>query len=290
MALELFSPPASPGLTSQVATITEQLGAFVADLGPDILLGADATSRYADFARMERLVMVGKTLLAPPGSPTRATGRLRATCLRPACWSTSRGSRPARPSAPWRPASASPRCPPWKQPTAGVALRVPRRPNSPRRPPWTHGPRPCGWPAPSTSPFRPPRERCPRFKATSSARDPSAPAQRINANRSSAHWTDPDGTFCYRGTDTSERGCPFGPHPFPVANRLRSARRASAPYTGHGQVDLPAPATGMVRVDLDALNRGHAERRAPAEFTPLPPFGQEPDPGLDRKPEPPPRR
>src|SRR5271165_6250810 len=65
MASDLSASPASPGLTSQVATLSERLGALVDALDPDTLLGADATALYADFARMERFVVAAKTLLAP---------------------------------------------------------------------------------------------------------------------------------------------------------------------------------------------------------------------------------
>ena len=59
------SPPAAHGLTSQVATLTGLLGAFVADLEPDTLLGSDAADLYAAVARLERLVGAAKCLLAP---------------------------------------------------------------------------------------------------------------------------------------------------------------------------------------------------------------------------------
>ena len=65
MASDHSTTPASPGLTSQVATLTGLLGAFVADLDPDTLLGADATALYASLAKLERLVGAAKCLLAP---------------------------------------------------------------------------------------------------------------------------------------------------------------------------------------------------------------------------------
>ena len=65
MALDHSIPPASPGLTSQVATLTGLLGAFVADLEPDTLLGSDAAALYAGVAKLERLVVAAKCLLAP---------------------------------------------------------------------------------------------------------------------------------------------------------------------------------------------------------------------------------
>ena len=54
-----------PGLAARTASVSELLGALVADLDPDTLLGSDAASLYADFARIERLVGAAKTLLAP---------------------------------------------------------------------------------------------------------------------------------------------------------------------------------------------------------------------------------
>ena len=46
-----------PGLTARTNSVSELLGALVADLDPDTLLGSDAASLYADFARIERLVV-----------------------------------------------------------------------------------------------------------------------------------------------------------------------------------------------------------------------------------------
>ena len=65
MASDHSTAPASPGLTSQVATLTGLLGSFVADLDPDTLLGADAAALYSSLAKLERLVGAAKCLLAP---------------------------------------------------------------------------------------------------------------------------------------------------------------------------------------------------------------------------------
>jgi hypothetical protein len=49
---------------------------------------------------------------------------------------------------------------------------------------------------------------------------------RTHANRSFASWNDPDGTFCYKGTDTADRGAQILNHINSVANGLRRQRRA----------------------------------------------------------------
>jgi len=63
-ASESSSPTPAVGLTSQVATATGLLRAFVADLEPDTLLGRDAADLHAAVAGWERLVGEAKLLLA----------------------------------------------------------------------------------------------------------------------------------------------------------------------------------------------------------------------------------
>ena len=239
MALDLSSSPASPGLTSQVATLTELLGEFVAVLVPDTLLGADAASLYADFARMERLVTTAKLLLAPriaasghwesvghrsPASlladiegvsagqakRTLATGQ-RLTSL-PSMEEAVRQGRLSGPKVAELAEAAS------LDPRAETLLLAGSEYES----------------------LQATKERCLRFKATSPGQDPLATAQRIHARRSFAHWTDADGTFCYRGTDTPERGAALLARIIPAARRLRSARRASTSDASHAQSDAPA--------------------------------------------------
>jgi hypothetical protein len=190
MAMDLSSPPASLGLTSQVATLTEQVGAFVADLVPDTLLGADAASHYADFARMERLVMAGKTLLAARianSSHWEIAGYRSAASLLAdiegvaALYGSS--FRQVRPSGP-------------KAAELTEAATLYRRAETLLLAGSEH------------ELLQATKERCQRFKATSSACDPLATTRRIHAHRSFAHWTDPGGTFCYRGSDTPDRGWP----------------------------------------------------------------------------------
>ncbi len=59
------SGAADPGLCSRIDVVDRQLAALVADLEPDRVLGSEAASLYGAFARLERLVVAAKTLLAP---------------------------------------------------------------------------------------------------------------------------------------------------------------------------------------------------------------------------------
>ena len=56
---------ADPGVAARMSSLTDGLGSLVADLDPELLLGSDAASLYAAFCRLERLIVAGKTLLAP---------------------------------------------------------------------------------------------------------------------------------------------------------------------------------------------------------------------------------
>jgi len=101
------SGAADPGLSFRVDSIDRLLAALVADLEPDRVLGAEAASLYGAFARLERLVVAAKTLLAPPRSPPRATGSPRVTAARPASSPPWKGSPRVRRVGPWRPDNGS---------------------------------------------------------------------------------------------------------------------------------------------------------------------------------------
>ena len=257
MALDLSSPPASPGLTSQVATLTEQLGEFVADLVPDTLLGADAASLYADVARMERLVAAAKLLLAPW---IAASGH----------WETAGHRSPASLLADIEGVSAS-----QAKRTLVTGQRLTSLPSMEEavRQGRLSGPKVAELTEAATldpraeaqllagsedESLQATKERCLRFKATSPAEDPLATAQRIHARRSFAHWTDRDGTFCYRGTDTPERGAALLARIIPVARRLRSARRASTPDARHAPTDAPTDTSTDTPPESEAALRADA--------------------------------
>jgi hypothetical protein len=277
-----------------MASVSDALGSLVADLDPDTLVGSDAASLYADFAKLERLVTAAKTLLAP---------RIATSGL----WETQGHRSPASLLAS------------LEGGTAGQAKRIletgRRLTSLPSVEAALRQGRLSGHKAAEITdaaaldpraetlllagsedePLCATKERCQRFKATSARHDPLATAQRVHAGRSFSHWTGPDGAFHYQGTDTPERGAALLARLVPAANRLRSARRAAATDspadpppepeaalradalfslvtggstttgttepvlpTADDLIDRPAPATVMVRVDRDALLRGHA--------------------------------
>ena len=63
----------SAGLGARLATARSGLASVVADLDPARLTGADAIGLYESLVAVERLVVAGKTLLAP-GSRPRGCG------------------------------------------------------------------------------------------------------------------------------------------------------------------------------------------------------------------------
>ena len=217
-----------PGLGSRMASVSDALGALVADLDPDTLAGADATALYAVSPGWSAWWRRPRPCW-PPGSPPRAPGRRRATAPRPGCSPPWRAARPARPGARWRPASAWAPCPRSRRPSGRAGCRGPRPPRSPTPPPSIPGAETLllagseRRAAPGGT-----KERCQRFRATSARHDPLAGARRIHAQRSLLHWTDAEGAFCFTGRDTPERGAALLARLVPAADRLRHARRAAA--------------------------------------------------------------
>jgi hypothetical protein len=284
-----------PGLSTRMASISDALGSLLADLDPDTLLGSDAVSLYADFARMERLVVAAKTLLAPRIASSghwEAEGHRSPASLLADLEGGSAGQARRTLETGQRLASL---------PSIEAAVRQGRlsgQKAAELTDAATLDPRveTLLLAGSEDEPLRATKERCQRFKATSSRHDPLAAAQRIHARRSFTHWTAGDGTFHYTGQDTPERGAALLAHLVPAANRLRSARRAAAtgltpegPHepeaalradalfllvtggrttaspatteptlpTAEDLIDRPVPATVMVRVDAEALVRGH---------------------------------
>ncbi len=216
-----------PGLSARMSSLSAALGAVVADLDPGLLLGSDAASLYGDFCRLERWVTAGKTLLAPRIAESghweteghRSPAALLATleggtsgqakrtldngkrlvdlpgteeALRQGSLSGSKLSEVTQ-AASLDPASES-------SLLAGI----------------------------DAEPLHVIKERCQQIRATSTRNDPLAALARNHALRSFASWTTADGAFCFEGRDTPERGAALLARLVPVANRLRSDRRAAA--------------------------------------------------------------
>ncbi len=151
------------------------------------------------------------------------------------------------------------------------------------------------------------RNRCRELKATQANKDPRATHHRIHANRHFRHWTDAEGAFCYAGRDVPEVGAAILAAIADQMKRMRAAERgpgtgteppARTPYaaleadavaalitsgragTGEapGNEGSSGPGTMIhVRIDLDALRRGHAEE---GEVSTIEGVGPIPVPGV----------
>jgi Domain of unknown function (DUF222)/HNH endonuclease len=227
MALATAPPPTSePGLSARTASVSAALGSLLADLCPDTLVGADAAALYADFARIEHLVVAAKVLLAPRIATSglwEAEGHRSAASL----LATLEGGSPGQAQrllATGQHLSALP--------SVEAALRAGRLSGAKAAhitdaaaiDPGSEGTLLAGA---EHEPLRVTKERCQHVKATSAHHDPLAAARRVHANRFFTTWTE-DGAFCFRGSDTPERGAALMARLVPTANRLRSARRAAA--------------------------------------------------------------
>ena len=307
------------GLSARMTSLSDSLGDLVADLDPALLVGRDATTLYGDFCRLERLVVAGKTLLAPRiaasghweneghRSPAALLAELEGGSTGQARRTLETGRRlatlPSTEEALRRGALSGAKV----AEIAHAAEGDPRAETSLLA-------------GSDSEPLQVVKERCQRVRAASTGRDPLAALAKVHAERSFASWTDSDGAFCFQGRDTAERGARLLARLAPVVDRLRDDRRVAARDTAaarpkgeaapapepesalradalfllltgvrptpagppaHVDPDAPRPgtdgsplhlsgpdeligaappATVMVRVDLEALRRGRAER------------------------------
>jgi hypothetical protein len=220
-------PTKKPGLSARMSSLSSALGAVVADLDPGLLLGSDASSLYGDFCRLERLVTAGKTLLAPRiaesgqweieghRSPAELLATLEGGTSGQARRTLENGKRlvdlPGTEEA-LRQGSLS------GSKLSEVTLAGSLDPTS-------ESSLLAGI---DSEPLQVIKERCQQIRATSTRNDPLAALSRIHASRSFSSWTTAEGAFCFEGRDTAERGAALLARLGPVANRLRSDRRAAA--------------------------------------------------------------
>ncbi len=78
----------------------------------------------------------------------------------------------------------------------------------------------------ATEPLHVVKERCQRSRATSATRDPMATYRRIYTERFFTAWTDAEGAFCFQGRDTADRGALLMARLDPLADRLRRDSQA----------------------------------------------------------------
>ncbi len=215
---------AGGGLRARLDAATSELADLVSGLDPGCLTGSDAKQLYAAFVAAERFCVAAKTLLAPrieasmvwaeEGHPNAASlmaavegvplGQARSTLelgrhldQLPDTEEAIRQGKLSRPKA---------------AEVVGAALLDPE----------TEGELLAGA---EELPLPQVKQRCQRARASSAHHDPVAAIKRTYANRSFSSWSDPDGTFCYRGTDTADRGAQILNHIDSVANGLRRQRR-----------------------------------------------------------------
>ena len=231
-----------PGLSARMSSLDAALGPLLADLDPGLLSGRDAASLYADFCRLERLVVAGKTLLAPRiaesghweseghrspagllatlegGTAGQAKRTLEAgqrLAGLPGCEEAVRGGRLSGPKLVEITQAAS------LDPSAEGTLLA----------------------GSESEPLHVVKERCQRARATSAGGDPAATLVRIHEQRHFSSWTDAEGAFCFQGRDSAERGAKLLARLVPVANRLRHDRRADAAAAASGRPKgSPSPA------------------------------------------------
>jgi len=215
------------GLSARLSSLADALGSLVADLDPGLLLGRDAAALYGDFARLERLVVAGKTLLAPRiavsghweaeghRSPASLLATLEGGTAGQAKRTLETGQRlsslPSTEEALRRGTLSGPKAAEITHaasldPSAESSLLA----------------------GSESEPLHVVKERCHQVRATSSAQDPLAALARIHAQRTFTSWTDAEGAFCFQGRDTAERGARLLARLVPTTDRLRRDRRAAA--------------------------------------------------------------
>jgi len=229
------------GLSARVSSLADALGSLVADLDPELLVGRDAAALYGDFARLERLVVAGKTLLAPRiavsghweveghRSPASLLATLEGGTAGQARRTLETGQRlsslPSTEEALRRGTLSGPKA-------AEIAHAASLDPSAES----------SLLAGSDAEPLHVIKERCHQVRATSAARDPLDALARVHAGRTFTWWTDPEGAFCFQGRDTAERGARLLARLVPTADRLRSDRRAtSATEAALRPAGSPAP-------------------------------------------------
>ena len=216
----------SAGLGARLATARSGLASVVAGLDPARLTGADAIGLYESLVAVERLVVAGKTLLAPRieasgvwrdgGHRSAAVmlASLEGVATGQAQSTLSNGQRlgqlPGTEAALRTGVLSGPKV----TELTGAGILAPQREHELLA-------------GAGEAPLGAVRERCRRSRATSGTEDPRATVVRIRAARHFSSWTDAEGAFCYQGRDTLDRGAQILSHLNRVAHRLRRTRRAA---------------------------------------------------------------
>ena len=225
--------PKESRLGLPVDQAAELMAGVVAQLDPSRLTGPDAARLYALFARVERLSMAGKTLLAPRIDESGA-------------WRDSGHRSPAVMLAELEGVPTG-----QARGTLAVGHRLSQLPGTEDalRNGILSGPKvaelsgaavldPAGEAAllegAGDQPLQLIKERCQRSRATSVRYDPVAAVRRIHADRYFTWWTDPEGAFCYQGRDNADRGARILQQMDWTVGRLAQAEDDSPPSSDPG--------------------------------------------------------
>ena len=252
------SPGGDPGLRARMDACVEGFASVVGPLDPDRLSGADARELYASVARMERLALGAKAVLArriddsgvwrdgghrdaasllgslegvPAGQARPVLELGHQLAVLPGTEEAVRSGRLSRSKATELAGAAS------GDPSSEDRLLA----------------------GAEDEPFPTFRDRCRRAKAAQATADPMAATRRAHANRSLTWWNDPDGTFHYRGSDTAERGAKLVGRLGPLSDAIRAeAKRVGSPQAHEAGRALAADAlfalmtsAGPVAGDVD---------------------------------------
>ncbi len=224
-------PGGADGPGARLDTATALVGSVVSELEPDRLTGAGATGLYRSLVDLERLVVAGKTLLAPRIEASgiwREDGYRSAAVMLAALEGVStgqahttlaNGQRLARLPATEAAVRTGQLSLPKVTELTSAGVVAPEREGELLR-------------GAGSAPLSAVRERCRRSRATSATEDPLAAVRRIRDGRSFSSWTDAEGAFCYQGRDTADRGAQILSRLGQVATRLRRARRAAGEDAG----------------------------------------------------------
>ena len=216
-----------PGLAARMSSLADGLGSLVADLDPGLLVGSDAASLYGAFCRLERLVVAGKTLLAPR---IAASGHWEAEGHRsPAgLLAELEGGSPGQAKRTLQAGQRLTQLPSTEEALRNGTLsgaKLVEITGAAAVEPDAEATLLAGA---GTDPLHVVKEHCQNVRAASATRDPLAAERRIHAERYFRSWTDREGAFCFQGRDSAERGARLLASLGPVAAGLGDDRRAAA--------------------------------------------------------------
>jgi hypothetical protein len=241
-------PKPETGLGAPVATAIELLSGLVSTLDPGRLTGPDAAELYSMLAAVERLSMAAKTLLAPRidesgiwrdrghRSPAAMLAGVEGVPLGQARNTLEVGHRlPELPGTEEALRSGTLSGPKVAE-VSGAAMLDPE----------TEGSLLAGA---ADRPLAKIKERCQRARFSAGTRDPLATVRRIHAARRFGSWFDADGTFCFEGRDTPDRGAKILEQMNHTVARLREADRAARTAAGAPDQSDPPEEDRALRAD-----------------------------------------